>query len=392
MVLWSLGFAATLAFGLGFATVAGFPAARVLHFVMRCFVKILKLIKPWNRFPLSGFWWDVHYGWPTKHEWRHGEWLLTCVGSFALAFFVWLIVELPAEQATFFFAMLLIGMFLSLVVFGKMCESYEPWPRRALHRIDIRMRRYTARKRSLIVASMVGGIITAFNLGTLLDLSATFIGFRQQNVSVRLAKEDFDELIEQATREGVAINPCEDIPAGSSVLRHADILWQSLGTQSLLRFPSLPLGISPKDTGTIRLKTTNASLGGVVAGGAPTRCRELLADTLFHEGTAELRPSGATRIVEQLPWVRNRPAGWKVRVVAHTDQGAGTSEAATALRQALIIKTALETALKLPAGVVEVGGAKQSAAKLDCTTHVTVQRSLCDKANRRVRIILYEPG
>lgn len=391
MLLWSLGFAATLALGTGFATIAGFPAARALHFSIKSLTKILRLFKPWDSFPLSGFWWDVHYGWPYKLKWRQVGGFAMLVGCFALALIVWFIVELPLEQGSFFLAVLSLGVFLSFVAFGKMDQSYEPWRARdASHPIDIRMQRYSARKRSFILAVVVSLSITMVHLGTWLDICATSIGFRAQNVSVRLAKEDFDELIEQSMLAGVVVNPCEDIAPESSVLRHADILWQSLGTHSLLRFPSLPLGISSKADGTIRLRTKNDALGGVVSRRSPTQCREFLMDTLFHEGTAELRKSGSARLDEQLPWIRNRPAGWKLKVFAYPDQSAGTSQLALTLRQALTIKALIEARLKLPAGVVEAVGQTQSAAKLDCITRATVNRALCDKANRRVKIFFYE--
>jgi outer membrane protein OmpA-like peptidoglycan-associated protein len=333
------------------------------------------------------------YGAPNRLEWRRGQKAWMVLGCLTLLFFCWPIVSAPYELGMFFGTVLVTGMFISLSVFGKMVESFSPYPRRTgLSHLDIKMNRLPIGKQGLVVTGAVIAVTTFLNFGIWLDASAILIGFREQNVSVRLAKEDFDELLEQATRNGMAINPCEQITPGASVLRHVDIMWQNLGTRSLLRFPSQVLGSTPRSDNVIRFKTGSNSIANVVSAGRQVRCEEFLTDVLFQEDRKHLRSYAVARLVEQLRWLRNIPPGARIRVVAYGSQSGTMSGDKEALRQALAVKSFLESEWKLPASAVEATSAGALVAKQECDKLSSAQRLLCEKTNRRVEVYLLEPA
>jgi hypothetical protein len=396
MILWSLGFLLLLAIGLGIATLAGFSLARIIDVTYSVTQRSLLWFKRDDHFPMSGFWWSLRFGTPNRLEWRRNQQAMMFFGCITLATFCWLIAVVPFELGMFFVTILTPGIFIGMIVFGKMVESYSPLPRRAdQSAIDIRMSRLSIERRGLVVVAVLVVLTTFLCLGTWLDASAVLIGFREQNVNIRLPKEDFEEILEQATRSGFAVNPCEQLTPGATTLQHADILWQNMGTRSLIRFPSQPLWSSTGIRNEIRFKTGNAALVNVVRAGSQGRCGEVLADVLFRGSGKRLRSSAPAYILEQLPWLAGLPAGSKIRIVAHGSKGVTASATndgtADTQQQALAVKRIVEALTKLAPANVEAEGAGWKILKQECDKRSGAQRTLCEASNRRIEIHVLDP-
>jgi hypothetical protein len=389
MILWALGFLLTLVIGLSLATVAGFPLARLIDLVCQVCRRGLLWIKRKDLFPHSGFWWALRFGTPNQLEWHPRQGSIMFCGCVILAMFCWLIAVVPFELGMFFVTLLATGIFVSMIVFGTMVESFSPVPKRIKKSaFDVRMNRLSIGKRGIVITLSIVAATTFLCFGTWLDASAVLIGFREQNVNVRLAKEDFEDMLEQATRAGFAVNPCEQLTTGASTLKHVDILWQNLGSRSLLRFPSQPFWNSTSASREIRFKTGNAAIASVVSAKVHGRCGEMLAAALFRDSDKRPRANAGARILEQLPWLGSLSPGAKIQIVVFTGKSSATSDAAMAetLQQAIAVKRLVEVLAKLPATAVEAVGAGYSIAKRECDNHSGGQRMLCDAIGRRIEI------
>lgn len=394
MILWALGFLLTLAIGLSLATIAGFPLARLIGLTCQVCRRGLLWFKRKDPFPHSGFWWALRFGSPNRLEWRRHQGIMMFYGCAILATLCWLIAVIPFELGMFFVPMLAPGIFISMIVFGKMVESFSPVPQRTnMSAFDVRMNRLSIEKRGIVLAFIIVAATTFLCFGTWLDASAVLIGFREQDVNVRLPKEDFDEMLGHATRAGFAINPCEQLTPGASTLQHVDILWQNLGSRSLLRFPSQPLWSSTSASREIRFKTGNAAIANVVSARVQGRCGEMLAGALFRDSDKLPRANAGARILEQLPWLGSLSPGSKIQIVAFTGKSsAAASDAAVAetLQQATAVKRLVEVLAKLPATAVEAVGAGYKSAKQECDNRSGGQRMLCETINRRIEIRLLD--
>ena len=394
MIMWALGFLLTLAIGLSLATIAGFPLVRLIDLAWQVCRRGLLWFKRKDPFPRSGFWWELRFGWPNRLEWRPHQKIMMFYGCVILAMFCWLIAVVPFELGTFFVTLLTAGVLISINVFGKMVESYSPVPRRTnMSAFDVRMNRLSIGKRGLVGTVIAVATIMFLCFGTWLDASAVLIGFREQNVNVRLPKEDFEEMLGHATRAGFAINPCEQLTPDASTFQHVDILWQNLGSRSLLRFPSQPLWSSTNASREIRFKTGNAAIANVVSARVQDRCGEMLADALFRDSDKRLRANAGARILEQLPWLGSLSPASKIQVVVFTGKNsAATDDAAVAetLQQAIAVKRLVEVLAKLPATAVEALGAGHKIAKQECDNRSGRQRMLCEAINRRIEIRLLD--
>jgi hypothetical protein len=393
MILWSLGFLLMLAIGLAFATMAGFPLARIVDATYSVYRRGLLWFMRDNPFPEPGFWWSLKYGAPNRFEWRRKERVMMFFGALMLATFCWLIAVAPFELGMFLVTILVPGVFISMNVFGRMVESFSPVPRSTnLSALDVRMSRLSIGKRGVVISAIIVILTTFLCMGTWLDASAVLIGFREQNVNIRLPKEDFEEMLEQATRSGIAVNPCEQLTSGASTLQHADILWQNMGTRSLIRFPSQPLWRNASASREIHFKTGSAALANVVSAGPQSRCGEVLADVLFRDSGKRIRSNAGAHILDQLPWLEHLKEEAKMRVVAYGNKSAGatTDGIAETLQQAVAVKQIVQGLTKLPASAIEVVGAGWASAKQECGSRSRGQRALCEASNRRIEIRLLD--
>jgi hypothetical protein len=386
MMLWSLGFLLVLTLGLGCSTLAGLALGRFIGFAHAIYRHGLLWFKRHDHFPKTAFWWSLMHGSPNRLEWHSRQGGLVLTGWVMLALFCAGAAVAPLDLRMFLVTILVPGIFISMNVFGKMVESFSPFPRRLNQSaLDIRMSRLSVRKRSIIITAVIIALTTVLCLGTWLDASAVIIGFREQDVNVRLSKDDFEEVLAEATRSGLAINPCEQLTPGVTTLQHADILWQNLGTRSLMRFPSQPLGVESAGI-EVRFKTKSTAIENVVSAVQPHRCGEILSDLVFADNQ-RVRSNAGARILQQLPWLNKLSASSRLRIVVYGGKAPSTTGTSTeTMRQAAVVKQIVASLTMVPTVAIEAVSGDPVALKQPCEKRSGGQRVLCETSNRRIEI------
>lgn len=388
--LLSFGYFAVLGIGLGVGTLAGFPVARFGHYLLaKAFAQLAKTLGR-RPLPLSPFARGIVQGAPRRLEWRPRQVGMLVLGTLVLIVYVLAMLELPIAVTFFLFNVLLTGVLISTVVFGDWVD--RDFPARttsSTHPIDAWMNAQPARRRNLMTAGIVALVISFFNIAYWQDASLLAIGFREQDVSVRLAREDFDAVAERATRIGIVLNPCESITPTTTALHHADILWQNLGTRTLLRFPSHPIGSDPPSGQQILLKLHSPPAGVATGDGLPT-CREFASDALFARSGQRIQPEMAARVVKELRVLAHLAPDWRVKVVAHSSDSAPNEM--LSLKQAEAVKSLLQANFRIDPSRIEVRGEGALMPKLDCSARMASAKPICDRMNRRVEISWYFAG
>ncbi|WP_167759691.1 hypothetical protein [Massilia horti] len=390
-VWFILGFLITLFIGLGFGTLAGFPLMRLLHKVAVAGLAIFKRIRRQVGVGQADRW--LEDGAPNRLQWEKKQKTMLVAGTVTLLWFGLFIFKMNAQFRIFLIAILAAGMWLSIFVFGELIKNHDrnddrgP-PAKSAHPLGVWFGGLPSKTRNRIVATVVALASQFVFFGYWQDASALAAGFRKQDVSVRLTREDFDSALYQATGKGIVVNSCEQIIPNLTVLHHADILWQNLGSKSLLRFPTVPLG--GEESGTVRLELNNSS-HNVFGSSSRMPCAEFLSDLLFKEEGSELRTSALPQLASQLSWLQELPSGWFIKVVAHSnaDGGEGRKPVET-LQQAQALKSHLAKTFGLAPDRVLAVGAEAKFPKQDCTNSGS-QRDLCLKIGRRVEVYFVNP-
>lgn len=231
------------------------------------------------------------------------------------------------------------------------------------------------------------GMLTV-NFGVIQDASLNLIGFRKQNVSVRMAPEDFKFLLQQSARAGIVVNPCEPLHKDEYVLHNADVLWHKLGAQGLLRYPSERIGEDNLPARSIRMEPLSANLNISKTIMSDRNCSEYATSTLFSGERSSLTASAMALLRRDLNWLKNVPAGQKIQIIWHDGDAATADEKTVQLkmRRLTALRDFLAADYQLPAAallIVEGGMANQ---KVTCDQNPIIEQKTCDVLNRRVQI------
>lgn len=376
------GFSVTVSIALVYATIAAYPLTRTGHFLL---VKMQEGRNRW-RLPRRGTTpageVKLLIGNPMRQVWRESMTQDLWIGCFLLVFVVLGFVFANAGVRYFLGSMLAVGMWLSIFVFGTQVSTYSKWPKvkRTANPFDAWLDRQPFAIRQMVIASIFTVFMLAMQLSWIQDTSMLTIGFRKHDVSVRLSKEDFNAMADQAIRAGHVLQACAPLDPRMPVLDHMDVLWYGLGTRALIRYPALPLGASEAtERTTVRFEPLNASI--TVMSSRPERdtCREFLLTSIFRRGQATFVPGAESALEGQLGWLENDRQRWYVSI-ALFDPGAPTGET---MVQAEAIKAYLGRRYRLPPASIFIETGRVDL-KRDCGDFRDV--ALCNKANRRVEV------
>jgi len=303
LALLSFGFFASIFLATAMGTFLAYPW---MYYAHCAWIRVRRLLPPGRR---SGQLTE----WPYQLEWQQGQGIMRLM---ALACNV-VVLIIGANAHAYFWQMMMsimaLGFFPALSLFAKLRHSYCVYPRPK----DVFSRwlqEQSSTKRQIILTLAIMASLILLQFGVVQDVAFTRLGLRKQDVSVRMQKEDFNFLTSSALHGGFAVNPCEPIRAEENVLRHVDVLWNKLGTQSLLQFPTKPLSDATA-TPNLRHEVLTSSISTIGGSWAAPICAEFSSDRLFL-GSVKQRAAGAQELKNQLLKYVDANSS-RIRIVAH---------------------------------------------------------------------------
>jgi len=396
MALCSFGFFALTSFLLLATSFAAHPIVRVIYWLLNRYkvYRQRRHVRPGVAIDTVAM--SREIGMPIRFEWKAKDRVAIGFGSLLLLFLLISMYLGPPVLFRLFFPLLGAGGFLSLFWFGRTRHVYCLWPAtETLNGFDGWMRSLSNGWRNTVVCCVVVLSILPFGFSELQDLSFMTIGFRIQNVNVRLDKADFQQIMDKATRAGIAINPCETIEADTSVLNHVDVLWHRLGTQGLLSFPTLPVGeVRPQYQAVIRMQPLNTDINVLEALGPALLCEEFLSDMLFKADGFTLRESAGPRLERSLGWLNKDAQGVRLRIAVHGVHPTAIvekREESLGYKQGRAVSSYLSRAYNLPLESILVENFETRTPKRNCDAQAGQSNKLCERMNRRIEISRYSP-
>ncbi|MES2075821.1 MAG: hypothetical protein V4462_09410 [Pseudomonadota bacterium] len=234
-------------------------------------------------------------------------------------------------------------------------------------------------QRVVVGAAMVGSSVV-FLFNALEDTVLHVVGFRKHDVAVRLGKDDFNTVVERATRAGYVVNACAPLNPAFPVIEHMDVLWYGLGTRALLRYPALSLSASEiEEEAALRFELLNGALAVISGLTGTENCHEFLISSIFKHGQAVLSTGADEVLKKQLGWLKDDPPRWNVSI-AVLDAGVSMDETKA---RALVLKAYLLRRYRLPTSSIFIETGRVDL-KRDCGDLRDVV--LCNKLNRRIEI------
>jgi outer membrane protein OmpA-like peptidoglycan-associated protein len=388
MALTSFGFLAMTVLLLMTMTVAAYPISReggkLLGWCIRSYRKFhTAQKKPWEGFSAD----DI--GTPYRLEWRGSHYVERVMGFVLLAWMIYLMYDGPIGVMKVLFPLLGAGTFLTFFVFGKKIHVYCPLRTGQPDRgVDKWLNSLSRTKRDSVIVAVVTLVLVGFSADGVEGLSLSAVGFRKHDVSVRLAKEDFHQLVSLASRSGIAINPCEAVDPNAYVVHGVDVLWHRLGTNALLRIPAQDIGAAQEFRSSIRLEPANSSLNILESRHPNSKCAEFFVDTLFTKDSAKFRYVGTQILLRDTAWLKAHPES-KVSVVVY-ESTAQRSETLTvdtlALARAKAIRRYLMETYGMKMEDISVLDAGSRDLKYTCSEKDDFRGKWCENANRRIEI------
>lgn len=239
-----------------------------------------------------------------------------------------------------------------------------------------------------ITIFVLTGMLT-INFGVIQDASLNLIGFRKQDVSVRMVQEDFKFLLQESARVGMVVNPCEPLHKDEYVLHNADVLWYKLGAQGLLRYPAERIGEDNILARTsVRMEPLSSNLNILKATKRDRGCSEYATGALFAGEQSTLSASAISVLRRELEWLKNVPANQKIQITWHDSAPLMLNEKTSGLkvRRLASLKDFLLSSYKLSMQSLLIVDAGIADQKLTCDQNPIVARTTCDLLNRRVQI------
>lgn len=375
------GFALTTFFGVFYFTIAGYPIARAGHKMLVKSQEWINAWKLWRRGAMPAGEVRLLIGNPVRQEWRSGMTIFIWLGLLLWLPLVLGFIRGNINLRLFLGPMLLVGIWQSIFVFGDQRHAYSKLPRktRTLGRFDAWLDRQPWPIRQTIMSSIVTLGMLTLQMSVLQDASMLTLGFRKHDVSVRLSKDDYSAVVDRATRAGLVVNPCTVLDVNMPVIEHMDVLWHSLGTMALIRYPSLPLWAPERaQQSTLLFEPLSASITVMRAMVGQQSCNEFMADSLFREGRSDLEDQATAKLETDLPWLLDAPGRRRIYLAVIEPASPGL-----AADQAQVLKTLLSTKYRQPENLVVLEQGRKDL-KRDCTG--LRDGVACERANRRIEI------
>jgi hypothetical protein len=240
------------------------------------------------------------------------------------------------------------------------------------------------RKRQAVVVGTVIGVLSVLLVAEFQDVAFRIVGFRTSNVSIRMSKDDFVGLIDEATEAGIALNACKPLRIGTLQLHHVDVLLHKIGSSALLSYPSTPeffdLNISHLSR-RIRFGPLNSSFALMEQNAVAERCDELLLDSLFAFQDPHISTYAHRMLGMHLSRLAALAADEKVVVTI-----LGGEDAALSLLRAQAIGSFLQREYGLTAASLSLIVDTTHRLKLECAAAPGIDARLCARVNHRVEI------
>ncbi|NHZ97775.1 hypothetical protein [Massilia sp. CCM 8734] len=369
------------------AFMAGFPFMRlVLGPVINVFARTIYLFK--NRNGSAG---SSPFEAPVA--WRQGlwQWGWLAMGVVPLAAYIALFFERYRETLLLSTPIFTTGVFISYVVFGKLPVPDASTVGTGSHsRIDVWMRQRPEWIQKAILCFSLLGAATIFCFAIFLDSSWRVLGIRKENVAVRLSEENFARAVAFASRNGMIVNPCEQI-GSDTILRGVDIPWHKFGTDALVIFPALKDATETRERPKLRLEPESDDID-VIEETDSVSCEEVATDWLYSAGSSALTRNGSASVTQHFAWMRDADKHLRVKVVVHrgkTDKPLVEAGKSLTQRQAESMKTILQSAYGLPAMAIEAVGEEDAVPKRECDDELsTMERRACERMNRRIEVFI----
>jgi len=327
----ALGYLFFMAVTLLVSTVAAFPVVRVLQ---PLFAVCGRTLEAWRlrRMPpaeelVPGG--DRPIGSAIQLRWKKGRWsyflmgilfLLFLVAGFGASWSLPLIVYVAYMAAA--------GSLLSMLFFGEFRHEYCRLPRfREPSRMDRVLEAMPLWRRQIVVVGTVIAVLSALVVGEFQDAAFRIVGFRASDVSIRLAKDDFLGLVEEATEAGVALNACQPLRPELLRLNHVDVMLHKIGSSALLRYPSTPEFFdrnAPHLPRHIRFEPLNSNITPMQRNSPKEKCDELLLEYFFAAGGLRISAETQRMLTVRLGRLAALSADEKVVVTVY-DEGNGTA-------------------------------------------------------------------
>jgi len=288
--LISVGFLFTLFGAIFVGTLIAYPIVRGLSEV---YWRFKKLRPDHSEEQIS----DGRY----EFEWNRGTFnaFVLVMGVLTIAFLAWTLSYFPLRFSYFLPILAFLGVFPSALLFGTYKKRGSAIKQREdLSSIDRWLNGLAPTLKFLVLTVIVTGIASLYLFKETQDIAFTWVGVRKNNVNVRLTKEDFELVSRQALMAGIPLNPCEQIDVKDPFVRGADVLSQRIGTQALVRYPSVPIG-ETKKISTVRVEPLAANVAVVEGPSTSNACFEFPRAMLFGTGS---NPNFRSNAVERLDY------------------------------------------------------------------------------------------
>jgi len=363
----------------------GILAALVVFGAIGCYPWLPVAMAAWRRLETAWKRWrSAEPSGLVMFEWKRRSYGYFSLGIIIDAGIVFLLIKAPLPIALqFCVTFLCFGFFPCIAIFGKPVQV-SPWRSGYMpdNPVDRWYQQLPPSLRILFAGSVVTGGLALVALPDLQDLSLKSIGFRKDQVDVRLKKEDYDFLVTQSMIAGSVVNDCEPIISGEFLVRRVDVLWQKFGTQALLRYPAVPIG-QPEPAGGLRLEVPNSDFK-LVHPNARRRCAEVLGADLFDK--AGIKATAAATLQQKLTFLQNLSGGSSVTVRMYSPADTKASMLRTA-QGAALRKLLLDTFAVSTVDLILAQGT-ENRVKWDCDSLPPEITGHCQNANTRIEIAL----
>jgi hypothetical protein len=282
------------------------------------------------------------------------------------------------------------GSLLSMWTFGQFRHVYCRWPRRRdPSRIGQLLEAKSLPYRQAIVLGTVVGVLSLLLVAEFQDKVFQLVGFRAPNVSIRMTKDDFLGLMEEATDAGIALNPCKPLRLEAAQLHHVDVLLHKIGSSALLSYPATPEFFDsnlPQLSRRIRFGPLNSSFTAMERNSAIGRCDEFLLDSLFAEESVAISPKVSRMLRLRLGKLAALAPNERVVVTVF-----GGDDRKRSFMQAEAIGKILQIEYGFMANNLSLIVDVTRRSKLECAGSAAVSARLCARVNQRVEISVNSP-
>lgn len=184
----------------------------------------------------------VPRGWPSRLSWRPTSKAYLYLGCMVLIVLTFSAIVGPVQLRIVYGVMILCGTVPSLI-YVEAKPFYSVYPKAVLSTQDspvfgAAFKRLSKKGQRWVVLSLLTIVGTLFWSSYLQDMSLWAFGFREERVTIRLSKEDFELMQAGASASGLSLDGCRAAPPNTYILHGVDIVLHKLGTHALVRYPS----------------------------------------------------------------------------------------------------------------------------------------------------------